>query len=300
MADSDSNQCGTAVAGLEGMGLADASFARKVHAGIEHTLMQLVSEAFDLMQRTLALSHQPLHGLHGTLRGGALTGYLSETSGHLFDFADEDIARRQVKEKLDAFKSDPAARWILQSARELDVPIPTIEAALGALEFSARERQRLLMFTPFRHPIGGFGYDAESVLEELIESIYAAMIITFAEGFALLAAARARNTIRLDIIGVARDWKGSCDARSAILDDIAAALRATPTLGNLLCDEDIAEKVMAHQESLRRAVWRATELDTVVPAMLASLDFLDSFRDAWLPVNLVQVHRNPRVAACLQ
>jgi 6-phosphogluconate dehydrogenase len=50
---------------------------------------------------------------------------------------------------------------------------------------------------------------------------------------------------------------------------------------------------MARQECLRHAVWRATEMDMVAPGLLASLDYLDSFRDAWLPVNLVQVQKDP-------
>ncbi|HEX3719559.1 MAG TPA: hypothetical protein VH595_16515 [Verrucomicrobiae bacterium] len=74
-----------------------------------------------------------------------------------------------------------------------------------------------------------------------------------------------------------------------MLDDITAALQATPTLDNLLCDEELSEKVMANQETLRRAVWRANELGAVVPCLVAALDSLDSSRDAWLPVNLVQV-----------
>jgi len=52
---------------------------------------------------------------------------------------------------------------------------------------------------------------------------------------------------------------------------------------------------MARQENLRHAVWRAHELNAVVPALLASLDYLDASREAWLPVNLIQVP--PRLPA---
>jgi 6-phosphogluconate dehydrogenase len=200
--------------------------------------------------------------------------------------------RRQIKERLEALRNNPESWWIAQSARDLGVATPTIDAALGALALSARERQRSLILTPFRHPSGRFGNDAGSVLDELVGALHAAMIITYAEGFALLAEGSARHRFDLDLVEVARIWKGGCGARGALLDDIGGALRATPTLGNLLCDEDIAEKVMARQECLRHAVWRAGELDTVVPGMLASLDYLDSLRDAWLPVNLVQVRRD--------
>jgi 6-phosphogluconate dehydrogenase len=275
------------------LGWAAACFVRMVHAGIEYGLMQVVSETFDLLERILGLSEQQLQDVSGAWHNGALNGYLAEVSGHPFHPADEGTGRRRIKEKLDALKNDPAAGRIAQCARELGVPTPTIDAALGTEGFSARERQRALILTPFRHPFGSFGNDAESVVDELVGALYAAMIITYAEGFALLAEASAQHGFHLDPVEVARIWQGGCTARTGLLDDIATALRATPTLGNLLCDEDIAEKVMAHQEYLRHAVWRASELDTVAPGLAASLDYLDSFRDAWLPVNLVQVQRNP-------
>jgi 6-phosphogluconate dehydrogenase len=57
---------------------------------------------------------------------------------------------------------------------------------------------------------------------------------------------------------------------------------------------------MARQENLRHAVWRAHQLDTVVPALLASLDYLDASREAWLPVNLIQVPPRPPARAAFQ
>jgi 6-phosphogluconate dehydrogenase len=271
---------------------AAACFGRMVHAGIEYGLMQLISETFDLMQRTLALNDEQLRELSSAWHAGVFDGYLAELSGPQLNPAVERTARRQINEKLIALKNDPAARWIAQSARELGVLTPTIDAAVGAEDFSARERQRSFISTPFRHPLGRFGNDADSVLDELAGALYTAMIITYAEGFALLAEASARHGFHFDPVELARLWNGGCNLRAALLDDIAAALRATPTLGNILCDEDVSEKVMANQECLRHAVWRANELDTVVPGLVASLDYLDSFRDAWLPVNLVQVQRD--------
>ena len=272
---------------------AAACFARMVHAGIEHGLMQLVSEAFDLMQRTLALSDDQIRDVSDAWHTGVIDGCLSEISSHLFDPVEKGAERRQIKVKLDALRNNPAGCWIAQAARDLGVPTPTLDAALGAMDFSARERQRSLILTPFRHPSGRFGDDAGSLMDELLGALQAAMIITYAEGFALLAEGSVQHQFELDLVEVARIWKGGCSARAAVLDDIAAALLATPGLGNLLCDEDIAEKVMARQECLRHAVWRATEMDMVVPGLLASLDYLDSFRDAWLPVNLVQVQKDP-------
>jgi 6-phosphogluconate dehydrogenase len=271
---------------------AAASFARMVHAGIEYGLMQLVFETFDLMERILGVTSDQLHDFPGAWHAGILNGYLAEVSGHVINPVDEGTERRQIKEKLDAVKNGPSAGWIRQSARELGVPTPTLDAALGTEEFSARERQRTLIMTPFRHPCGRFENDPDSVLDELTGALYAATILTYAEGLALLAKGAAQHGFQSDPVEVVRIWKGGCNSRAVLLDDIGSALRATPTLENLLCDEDISEKVMAHQERLRHAVWRASELETVAPGLAASLDYLDSFRDAWLPVNLVQVQRD--------
>ncbi len=270
---------------------AAACFARMAHSGIEYGLMELVFETFELMQRTLAFGGEEFRDASGALNVGVLNGYLAEVSGHVFNPVDEGMERGQIKGKLNALKNDAAARRISQCARELGVRTPTIDAALGTRCFSARERQRSLIMTPFRHPAGRFGEDAESVLNELRGALYTAMIIAYAEGLALLAAGSARHGFDFNPAEVVRIWRGGCSVRTPLLNDIVAALRATPTLGNLLCDEDIAEKVMANQECLRHAVWRAGELDTVTPGLLASLDHLDSFREAWLPVNLVQVQR---------
>jgi 6-phosphogluconate dehydrogenase len=73
-----------------------------------------------------------------------------------------------------------------------------------------------------------------------------------------------------------------------LLHDITTALQSAPDLPGLLSDDDLSERLMAHQENLRQAVWRAHELDTSAPALLASLEYLDSNNAARLPVNLIQ------------
>jgi len=88
---------------------------------------------------------------------------------------------------------------------------------------------------------------------------------------------------------IARLWKGRCRLRTSLLDDIETALRETPQLPNLLFDEELSEKVMFQQERLRQAAWRASKWQADIPTTMASLDYLDCHRGAWLPMNLIQV-----------
>jgi 6-phosphogluconate dehydrogenase len=264
-----------------------AQLARIVHAGIDCALWQLVSETLSLMQQTLHLGGEEVFSVLGDGHGGPLNGHFNELAGEAFD----SKGLHHVEENLLAMRKSPIAGWIKQCTRECGVAMPTIDAALNAQQDLAQERQKSLVSTPFRHPFGHFGNDAKSVVEELAGALYAAMTIAYAEGLGLLAASSKRHGLQYEPLEVTRLWKTARDGRSTVLNDISDALRVWPRLENILCDEDLAEKVMDHQESLRHAVWRASELNAVVPSLVAALDYLDSSRDIWLPVNLMKVTR---------
>ena len=165
---------------------------------------------------------------------------------------------------------------------------------------SEMEKQNDFATTLFRQPMGRFGDDMESILDELHGALCAAIIITYAEGMALLVTGSKRyGRLTIDLAEVIRLWKGCRGIHVALLDEIASAIAATPDLPNLLHDDDLSEKVMEQQERLRHAVWRAGPLQTSVPALMASLDYLDSCRGAWMPINLMQIPPKPRRPAAL-
>jgi 6-phosphogluconate dehydrogenase len=270
---------------------AAAHFVKMVHAGIEHTLLQLLSETFGLLQGALLLPDEELQDASGAWHIGVLNGYLMEISGRVFEPVDARTPRLLLEEKLKSANAGALARRAVQSAWELEVPMPTIEAAAGAQRISATERRQALLAAPFRQPVGRFGDDPESVLDELHGALHAAMMITYAQGMALLTAASEQLGFAFNLHEISRAWRGCTHLRTTLLDEITAALQATPDLPGLLSDDDLSEGVMACQENLRHAVWRAHQLDTVVPALMASLDYLDANRSAWLPVNLIQAPR---------
>jgi 6-phosphogluconate dehydrogenase len=267
---------------------AAAHFVKMVHAGIEYALLQLLSETFGLLQRTLRLADEELHDASGAWHIGVFNGHLTEISGRVFDPKDPHAPRLLLREKLASAKRDALGKWLAQCSWELETLTPTIEAAVEMQRVAAAERRQALVGTPFRHPVGRFGDDRESVLDELHGALQAAMLITYAQGLSVLGAASRQFGFRFNLLEIARAWRGCTHLRTSLLDDITAALEATPGLPDLLSDDDLSQRVMASQEDLRHAVWRAHLLDTGAPALLASLDYLDFNRAAWWPVNLVQ------------
>jgi 6-phosphogluconate dehydrogenase len=91
---------------------------------------------------------------------------------------------------------------------------------------------------------------------------------------------------------VARIWRGGCIIRAGMLTDICAAFKARSDLPNLLLDPKLSEKLMEHQEDLRVVTARAAGLGIPAPAFMVSLSYLDSYRSAWLPANLIQAQRD--------
>ncbi len=184
---------------------------------------------------------------------------------------------------------DEASRWAAQTARELGCPAPTIEAAAGIRAISDLEMENALATTPSRQPLGHFGEDTKSVIGELTGAIEAAVLITYAEALAVLKAGSDQFGFGLNVAEVIRSWKNCHGQRAAMLEEMIFALEATPDLANLLHDDDFSEKVMGQQERLRHAVWRANLLRLPAPALSATLDYLDAYRGAWMPVNLIQL-----------
>jgi 6-phosphogluconate dehydrogenase len=91
---------------------------------------------------------------------------------------------------------------------------------------------------------------------------------------------------------VARIWRGGCIIRAALLEDIGAAFRARHDLPNLLLDPNLSRQVMEHQECLRQVVGQAADSGVPAPGLMVSLGYLDAYRSAWLPANLIQAQRD--------
>jgi 6-phosphogluconate dehydrogenase len=137
-----------------------------------------------------------------------------------------------------------------------------------------------------------FTGDHDRFLTQLGRALFAGMIIIYAQGMALLAVASDKYGYRLNLEAVARIWRGGCIIRAALLEDICAAFHARRDLPNLLLDPKLSHKIMEHQEDLRQVVCQAAESGVPTPGLMVSLGYLDAYRSAWLPANLIQAQRD--------
>ena len=213
-------------------------FVKMVHNGIEYGVMQLIAETYDLMKRGLGLNDDELHDVFSAWNNGELNGYLMEITSHIFSKQDEKTGKRLIDEILDVANQKGTGMWTSQSAMELQVPIPTIDLAVAMRDLSVFAKEREQASAIYQRPLRRFDGDRDTFLAQLDRALYAGMIITYAQGLALLVAASDKYEYHLDLEAVARIWRGGCIIRAALLDDICAAFHARPELPNLLLDPE--------------------------------------------------------------
>ena len=267
-------------------------YVKMVHNGIEYGIMQLTAEAYDLMKRGGGLNDDEIQEAFTSWNQGELNGYLVEIAGKIFSKTDEKTGKRLINEIQDVAKQNGTGLWTSQSAMELKVPTPTIDLAVAMRDLSVLAKERVQAEEAYQRPSRRSVADRGAFLSQLGRALYSSLILTYAQGFALLAAASEKYGYQLDLEAVARIWRGGCIIRAALLEDIRAAFKAKPDLPNLLLDPGLSRKVMEHQEDLRRMAAEAAESGVPAPGLMVSLGYLDAYRSAWLPANLIQAQRD--------
>ncbi len=267
-------------------------FVKMVHNGIEYGVMQLIAETYVLMKRGLGLNDDEMHEVYALWNKGELNGYLVEITSHIFSKQDAKTGTRLIDAILAVAKQKGTGMWTSQSAMELQVPIPTIDLAVAMRDLSVFAKEREQAGAIYQRSVRRLTGDRDTFLAQLCRALYAAMIITYAQGLALLVVASEKYKYHLNFEAVSRIWRGGCIIRAAMLEDICAAFRTRRDLPNLLLDPNLSHKVMEHQEYLRQVVCQAVESGVPVPGLMVSLGYLDAYRSAWLPSNLIQAQRD--------
>jgi 6-phosphogluconate dehydrogenase len=267
-------------------------FVKMVHNGIEYGIMQLIAETYDLMKRGWGMNDDEVHKIYVSWNNGELNGYLVEITGHIFSKQDEKTGQRLIDEILNVAQQNGTGLWTSQSAMELQVPIPTIDLAVAMRDMSVFTKEREQASGMYQRAIRRSTGDRDKFLAQLGRALLTGMITIYAQGFALLAVASAKYKYNLDLEAVARIWRGGCIIRAALLEDICAAFRVRRDLPSLLLDPNLSRKVMEHQEDLRRVVCQVAESGVPAPALMVSLGYLDAYRSASQPANLIQAQRD--------
>jgi 6-phosphogluconate dehydrogenase len=267
-------------------------FVKMVHNGIEYGIMQLISEAYDLMKRGLGLTDDELYQVFAQWNKGELNSYLLEITSLIFNKTDEKTGKKLIDVISDVAKQNGTGMWTSQSAMEMKVPLHVIDLSVAARSLSMIEEQRKKANQILKQKINRFEGDRNAFIQQLKSAFHAAMIVAYAQGMSLLKVASDELGYQLNLETVARIWRGGCIIRAALLEDIRKAFKKDANLPNLLLDSDLANRVLANEGNLRNIIGAGVKMGLPLPGFMATLSYLDGYRSAWLPSNLIQAQRD--------
>jgi 6-phosphogluconate dehydrogenase len=267
-------------------------YVKMVHNGIEYGLMQLIAETYDLLKRGLSLTDDELGDLFDQWNQAELNGYLVEITANIFRKVDEMTGKRLVDVVLDAARQLGTGMWTSQDALGLHIPTPTIDIAVAMRNLSGLEELRAAISKRYRPRTHKFRGERDPLIEHIRRALYAAIIITYAQGFEQLRAASQAYQYNLDLSAIARIWRGGCIIRSALLEPIRSAYSRQPDLSLVLLDGDLGDAVFERLADLQHVVKIMAELSLPAPSYMASLAYYDSLRSRHLPANLIQAQRD--------
>jgi 6-phosphogluconate dehydrogenase len=254
--------------------------------------MQLICESYQLLKDLCGLTPAELQKVFAKWNTGVLDSYLIEITADIFGYTDPETGKPLVDLILDKAGQKGTGKWTVDAATETGVPLTLIAEAVFARCLSAQKDERAAAAPLLAGPEVQRVSDRDQFIADVEMALYASKIVSYAQGYALMAAQAKQNGWELNNGGIALMWRGGCIIRSAFLGKIKEAFDANPKLVNLLVDPYFAGELGRAQHGWRRVIAAGATNGIPVPAMASALSYYDGYRTARLPANLLQAQRD--------
>ena len=265
-------------------------YVKMVHNGIEYGDMQLICEAYDLLKKYAGLSNDRIAQIFDEWNKGELDSYLIEITADILAFKDNNESL--IDKIMDTAGQKGTGKWTVVDSAQLGQPVTLISEAVFARCLSSIKDERVAASAILQGPSNQIEDNAEEFIESVRQALYAAKIVSYAQGYMLMRAAAKEYGWDLNYGGIALMWRGGCIIRSRFLGKIKEAYETNPALTNLLIDPFFVQELSTSQESLRKTVATAALAGIPLPAMSSALSFYDGYRSEKLPANLLQAQRD--------
>ena len=153
---------------------------------------------------------------------------------------------------LDAAGQKGTGKWTVLAALDEGQPLTLIGEAVFARCLSAIKEERVAASKVLKGKMKKIRGDRQKLIADLRQALYAAKIVSYAQGFQLMRSAAKTYSWNLNYGGIALMWRGGCIIRSAFLGKIKEAYVNNPE-----ADQPAARPVLRRRgERRRRSPWR--------------------------------------------
>ena len=273
-------------------------YVKMVHNGIEYAVMQLIAEAYHILSACGGFEPRELANVFAEWNSGRLESFLVEITAKIFERKDDLAEGFLVDKILDTAAQKGTGKWTAQESYNVGVAVPCISAAVEARIVSALKESRIAAASQRTECSSACDSNAccsdskDALIAEVESALYGAVLVSYAQGMALLSAASAEYDWQLKLGTVARVWRGGCIIRAGLLADIQRSYSKKPDLANLMDDTEFSARLWQSVPAWRKMVTRAVNCGIPVLCFGSGLSYLDAYHTARLPQNLVQAQRD--------
>ena len=267
-------------------------YTKMVHNGIEYAMMQLISEVYGVLKNAGGLSNDELQKVFAEWNTTELQGFLMEITAEVFLKTDDKTGNLLLDMILDKAKQKGTGMWTSQSAMDLNIPVPAIDAAVSMRYLSAMKEERVAAAEKYSSAQKNIAVNKEDLVNTCKNALHFAFILAYAQGLHLLHEASKTYSYNVNMAEVVRIWKGGCIIRSALLNDLRKAYLEDSLLNNIIQSPVFVNTL----KSLRQhtADFCSLGISSKLPAAVfaASLNYFDAYCSEKLPANLIQAQRD--------
>lgn len=265
-------------------------FVKMVHNGIEYGDIQLINETYHIMKTYLGMSNDEMAQTFKKWNTTELDSYLIEITADILAY--KENGEHLIDKVLDTAGQKGTGKWTANAALDHGTPLTLIAESVFSRFLSAQKEERVEAEKLYPKTLNTFKGDKEVFLESLKKALYAAKILSYTQGYALMKAAANDFKWDLNYGGIALMWRGGCIIRSVFLDKIKDAFDKDATLNNLLLDSYFIKTMNENIPSLREVLSLSILSGIPAPAMASALAYFDGYTTGRLPANLLQAQRD--------
>ena len=292
--EDDKEPCVTYI-GTDGAG----HYVKMVHNGIEYADMQLIADVYTIMRHVLGMEPEEMAKVWDEWNKGELSSYLVEITANILRKKDAETGNPMVDVILDVARQKGTGRWTSMSALELGVATPTITEAVFARNMSTYKEERKELEKVYADLKAAANKKASfteaekaQLLEDLRNTLYAAKICAYAQGFNLMGTASETYGWDLQMDKISKIWRNGCIIRARFLDDVSDSFAKQSGMKNLLFSDFFAEALKKGRAGWGRVVALAAEKGVSVVALSSALSYFDAYRTASGNANVLQAQRD--------
>lgn len=277
--------------GYVGRGAA-GHFVKMIHNGIEYGIMEGIAEGYDLLRKVLHYSSQKIATVFRRWNQGELNSFLIEITAQLMEHQDPVTGLPTVEIILDQAEQKGTGRWTMETALELGIPTPTLNAAVEARVLSYYKEERTALAKLVKHKNMPTSIDPEQVLQDLEQTLLFTNVILFSQGLWLMGAASHKYHYGIQLDQVLQIWKGGCIIRARLLDPIREILQKNPENIYLLNDPACIHFLEAKLEAVKNTLMLGKKAHVSLPVLSSALDYFLAITQELSPANLIQAQRD--------